>query len=212
MKIISHTQNELVVEDNSAWLSYIMGTAAAVIVFFSVTQHQLRGLYGAACFLLFALIVDRRITFTFDAARRVVRWKGMKMFRNESGSISFDDITDIGTETASSTGGGTTYRLTILTPNGAVAMAYAYAGRNDAYAPLRLQILDFIKPGSHASSGEAGAPSHGLPADLESSIRSLLEQGRKIDAIKLLRSTQQLGLTDAVNRVEEMDRAMKTRA
>jgi len=41
------------------------------------------------------------------------------------------------------------------------------------------------------------------------SIRSLLRQGRKIDAISLMRSGSKISLTEAVERVEEIDKSMK---
>ena len=92
--------------------------------------------------------MDLRRTFNFDAMERTVRWKG-KVFKAESGEIPFDDIIDIGTE---STRAGNrdvlVYRLTIVTPRGAIPMAYAYNGRPDGYSALRGQILEFVKPGS----------------------------------------------------------------
>ncbi len=88
-------------------------------------------------------------------------------------------------------------------------MAYTYTGRLDEYAPLRQQILDFIKPGSYMPSPSQGILSSGIPADLEPSIRSLLAQGRKIDAAELLRSTQQIDLTDAMSRIKALDQSKK---
>ena len=65
----------------------------------------------------------------------------------------------------------------------------------------------------HLEAGEgSGADQDGSNAvgagDLES-IRSLLAQGRKIDAISLVRSGSKISLTEAVERVEEIDRNMK---
>ena len=48
--------------------------------------------------MLCALIMDLRKTFTFDATHRIVRLRGRTVLKAESGEISFDDITDIGTE------------------------------------------------------------------------------------------------------------------
>ena len=39
---------------------------------------------------------------------------------------------------------------------------------------------------------------------------SLLKQGRRIDAIELVRSTQKLGLTEATQRVAQILERMKT--
>ncbi len=209
MYIASQSPTELVVEDSTVWLSWIFGVCAAVIMFFSVTQHQLRGLVGAALFVLFALIVELRTVFTFDATQRVVRWKNLKRFKTETGSISFDEINDIGTESLSGNSGSLTYRLTIITSTGTLPMAYSYTGHNDAYAQLRHQILAFIKPGSEQ---ETGVTAQGIPTDLEPSLRSLLDQGRKIDAIKLLQSSQKLGLSEAVKRVDLLEQSMKAQA
>jgi ribosomal protein L7/L12 len=45
--------------------------------------------------------------------------------------------------------------------------------------------------------------------DDEASIRALLQQGRKVDAIKFVRTNYQLDLTEAVDRVNEIDEKMK---
>jgi len=43
----------------------------------------------------------------------------------------------------------------------------------------------------------------------ETSIQSLLKQGRKVDAIELVRASQHIGLTEAVNLVNSIDEKMK---
>jgi hypothetical protein len=204
MHVTRQTPHELVVEDNSVWLAYVCAAAALVIIFFSIAHNKINGLLSVSLFLLFAMIADRRMTFTFDAMQRVVRWRGEKHFKVESGTIPFDDITDIGTDSWNSDA-GTCFRLTILTKDGSIPMAYVYTGRADAYAPLRQQILAFIRPGSYTPSPSPGILSRGIPADLEPSIRSLLAQGRKIDAITLLRAAQQISLTEAMSRIEALD-------
>lgn len=209
MRITIQTPQELVVQDSSVWLSWVLAACALVVIFFSIAERKMNGLLTAAFFLLCAMIADRRTTFTLDATQRTVRWKGKKFFKVPSGTIPFDDIADIGTEASSDSDVGASYRFTILTRDGSIPMAFSYTGRTDAYAPLRQQILDFIKPGSYMPSPPSGILSSGIPADLEPSIRSLLAQDRKIDAAALLRSTQHIGLTDAMNRIEALDQTMK---
>ena len=127
MRIISQTPQELVVQDSSVWFSYICAASALVIIFFSIAENKINGLLTASFFLLCAIVADRRTTFTFDAMQRVVRWRGKKFLKVESGMILYDDITDIGTE-ASDTDSGTSYRLTIITREASIPMAYAYTG------------------------------------------------------------------------------------
>ncbi|MGB6193459.1 MAG: hypothetical protein WBF42_13415 [Terracidiphilus sp.] len=209
MHIASQSPTELVVEDSAVGLSWIFGVCAIGVMYLSITQHQVRGLIAAALFLLFALIAEVRTTFTFDATERVVRWKTMKRIRIETGSVSFDEISDIGTETVSSSAGAAKYRLAIITANGGLPMALASTANADASTPLRNQVLAFIKPGSEQ---ETGVTASGISTDLEPSLRSLLEQDRKLDAIKLLQSTQHLGLTDAAKRIELLEQSAKAQS
>jgi hypothetical protein len=130
------------------WVSAICAAAALFTLYSVLTRHEPKGLFLVAFFLLFALIMDLRKTFTFDAMQRTVRWHGRKVFKAESGEIPFDDITDIGTETTRAGQRDVSiYRLTIITPRGTIPMAYAYSGQPDGYSTLRAQILNFIKPG-----------------------------------------------------------------
>ncbi len=160
MHIARHTSHELVVVAGTRWVSALCAAAVLFTLYFVITRHDPKGLFLAAFFLLFALIMDLRKTFTFDAAQRVVRWNGRKVFKAESGEIPFDDITDIGTETRRAGGRDVPiYRLTIITPRATIPMAYAFSGQDDGYSSLRGQILDFVKPGSTMLSPEsAGSP------------------------------------------------------
>ena len=158
MHIARQTPQELVVVAGTRWLSAICAGAALFTLYFVITRHETKGpLFLAAFFLLFALIMDLRKTFTFDARQRIVRWNSRKVFKAESGEIPFDDITEIGTEaTRAGDRGVPIYRLTIITPRATIAMAYAYSGHGDRYSTLRGQILDFVKPDSTIQSPEPG--------------------------------------------------------
>ena len=157
MHIVRHTPQELVVVAGTRWVSAICAAAALFTFCVVITRHQPTGLFLAAFFLLFALIMDLRKTFTFDAVRRMVRWNGRKVFKAESGEIPFDDITDIGTESKRAGSRDVpVYRLTVITPGATIPMAYSYNGQPDGYSTLRAQILTFIKPGSTQKLGTAG--------------------------------------------------------
>jgi hypothetical protein len=157
MHIARQTPQELVVVAGTRWISAICAAAALVILYFVITRHEREGLFLVAFFLLFALIMDLRKTFAFDAMQRTVRWNGRRVFKAESGEIPFDDITDIDTEVRRAGARDVPiYRLTIMTPRGAIPMAYAYNGQPDRYSTLRRQILDFVKSGSTIQSPEPG--------------------------------------------------------
>jgi hypothetical protein len=74
---------------------------------------------------------------------------------------------------------------------------------------MRAEILAFLHPGAQGASSAATETASGTGLADEASIRSLLRQGRKIDAVTLLRSTERLSLTAAMQRVNAIDAAMK---
>ena len=113
----------------------------------------------------------------------------------------FSEITGIGMECSTAGNNVLTYRLTILTSDQPVPMSDVYRGDKQGCDSVRAQILEFL----HL---DEGAPSSAGVAH-ENSIQSLLKQGRKIDAIQLMRVSQKIGLTEAVDRVNEIDAKMK---
>jgi ribosomal protein L7/L12 len=80
-------------------------------------------------------------------------------------------------------------------------MSDGYSSNRAHYQALKAEILEFL----HIENSEASSSSVGD----ENSIQSLLKQGRKIDAIQLVRASQEIGLTEAVERVNELDAKMK---
>jgi len=159
----------------------------------------------AAILAIFAMIFDLRKVFTFDGMRRVVRWKGRTILKTESGEIPFDRITNIDTETTTTTNKSATitlYRLAINASGTSIPMAYNYRGVKDGYATVRGRILEFIRPGSQSAAASiVGAAAESL----ESSLRALLRQNRKMDAVALLRSTEDLSLTEAMKRIDAIE-------
>jgi hypothetical protein len=80
------------------------------------------------------------------------------VFKAESGEIRFDEITDIGTEVNRAGNREVpVYRLTIITSQATIPMAYAYSGHEDRYSTLRRQILDFVQHRATHSSEPAGS-------------------------------------------------------
>ena len=158
MHIARQTPQELVVVAGTRWFSAVCAAAALSTLYLVITRHQPKGyLFLPAFLLVFALLMDLRKTFTFNAMHRIVRWNGRKVFKAESGELPFGDITDIGTEARRAGNRGVPiYRLTIITPQGTIPMAYVYRGHPDGYSALRGQILDFVKPGSSKQSPERG--------------------------------------------------------
>ncbi len=201
MKVTRHTASELVVGDSCLWLAAVCLIMAVFPIYAAIASGKKSTMVAAALVAVFSVVWLRKSTFVFDAGQRVVRWKRLRYFNTSSGTISFDDIRDITTETMQNRS-GTLYRLTIITPLASVPLADAYGGGSDKYARLRQEILSFVKP-------QASMPTAGRSQDLESSVRELLLQGRKIDAVTLLRNAEDLDLSAAMQRVEEIELGMK---
>ncbi len=206
MHAVRQSPTELVVKDSSVWMTILFSGIAVALVAGLGFSQPLR-LLVPAFFLLCGIVTARATTFTFDGMRRTVQWSGFKPFKAESGTILFDEIDDIVVEASSNGNGAIAYRLSLKTRQGTVPMAYAYSGSRDGYAALRQQIFAFIKPGLEAPSH--AAHTDGIPSDLESSIRSMLIQRRKIDAIALLRTRERIGLTEAKKRIDALDAKIK---
>jgi hypothetical protein len=201
MHIVRKTNQELVVVDGSIWISVFLLCAAAFMGFQGVAKKTPNWWILVALLALFAFIAWRRETVTFDAARQEVQWVRRRAFSLAGGTVAFSEIKGIALDSMTDNHGVLTYRLTILTAGKPVPMSDGYGGGEGHYESLRKQILEFLGMDKDAQSSAE-------PGD-EASIRSLLMQGRKVDAITAMRARYQLGLAEAVDRVNEIDQKMK---
>jgi hypothetical protein len=208
MHVARQNPTEIVLQDGMMWMSLLFSTAAIAVGVAALVQARPKGLWGVALFLVFAMITARHTTVRFDALQRIATWRSRTLFKMQSGNIPFDEISDIVIDAlASSThSGDITYRLALVTGSGITPLSSSYSGGTRArFESLRQQILDVVKPGAiHLPTGPTSA---GIPANLESSVHVLLAQGRKIDAIELLRSSEHIGLTEAVQRINNLEKA-----
>lgn len=110
------------------------------------------------------------------------------------------------------------YRLAIATASqGTVPMSDEYSsGGLKGYEDLRDTLLHFVRPerGSSAFSAATATlplnPDAARTAALNDSIRGLLQQGRKVDAILLVRQSEHLDLTEATFRVNHIEHELKS--
>jgi len=205
VKIARHSRMELVVKDSNLWLAALFLLVSLISVNWALKDGNKGILVTAGIFLLFALLLAQKSTFVFDAGQRTVHWKRMRFLRVSTGSVLFDEITDVVTETSLSDG-TPSYRLAIVTPTASIPLSESYASNRRRYEEVRETILEFLKPGSRPQPTATDVASR----DLESSVRALLRQGRKIDAVILVRSLANVDLAEAKLRVEAIARKMKT--
>jgi len=204
MKIASQTPAELVISDSTKAIGGIFAGAAGLIALMALKIGDARALFPAGIFLLFAALYQRSLVVIFDAGARSVSLRGRKMLKAEASTIAFDEIEDVITETATSDKGATMYRLAIRTRSGTVPIEVGYGGGRDLHEKIRETILAFLSPGARS-----GAAAEGSSA-IDASVRSMLARGQKIDAIGFLRSTENLSLTEAKQRVEAIEGQKRT--
>ena len=205
MKITRQTDTELEVQDSMLWLGAFFVLVALVLAYAALRSGDRRLLYPGGLFLLFAFISLQKSTFVFDSARRMVTWRVLRYGKTSTGSIDFDALRGVTVDSMpSARSGGSMYRLTLQTTQDPIPLAAAYGGGEKYYAGLRERINGFLKV--HLAQGAAAGDTASVTPELESYIRSLLQQGRKIDAIELLRSHSTMSLTEAQQRIAEMEK------
>jgi hypothetical protein len=198
MRIKRETPMELVVVESSEWFSYVF-LCVAVALFYGVglhgREHTWKAFIPAAVFAAFAAGFFRRTQVTFDNARRQAEWIRRRLFWVKSRTVAFDEIQGVVMESMSGQNNQEIYRLTVLTANGSVPMSDTYSGGKMSHEKLRTKILQFLNL-------EAGDTQDTLD---EATIRSLLAQGRRIDAIQLLCTKKQVGLAAATKMLETIE-------
>lgn len=208
MHALRKTNQAVVFVDSTIWLAILLSAFSLFGAYRSYVQDVRGGFLAVGFLLLCAFLFWRKEIVTFDRGREEVEWTRRRAFKVVSGTIPFSEITGIGMETTTASRGELAYRLTILTHEKPVAMSDVYSGNQGHYESIRQEILAFLHPDAGlAKPGEGADSVSGV--DDEASVVSLLKQGRRIDAIQLVRSTQKISLTEATTRVAHVLEQMK---
>ena len=203
MHVTRKTNQELVVVDSLIWLSVLLLCGFAFLTYRTILEPSGKTYFGLGLALLLALVSLRKETVVFDGTAQQVRWKRLRTLKVATGELPFSAITGIGIEALASGSGGQTYRLAIQTADQPVPMSDVYGNGRAHYEQLQCEILEFLHLDrtKFATENDVGD---------EAPIRSLLMEGKKIEAIKLLRSRHNIGLAEAVDQVGVIEQKMKT--
>lgn len=212
MKIVSQTETEIVVEDSSVWISAVFGVATVALCAWVLTTGQYQLLPAGVLFVVFALVWLRRSRFVFNAGTQSVQWSRLRMISKRSGSIAFADISDIVIEGPGADRTGRLCRLAIRTSTGAATpMSDVFDIAPESGTALRTTLLNLVQSPARSLSASAANADAARTQQLNDSIRSLLIQGKKIDAILLVQQSEHLNLTEATFRVNQVANQMGTR-
>ena len=202
MTVQRNTEGVLVVQNSTLWLSAVFGVLGVIMIAAAFFSGDKRLAAPALVMGLFAVLCLSKYTFVFDSTQRMVRWQIMRFGKRRAGSMPFDAVKDVVLQSEPGKSGRPTYRLAMLTAEGSMPLSSGYGDTSDRCLALQSQILQLLRPGQTVA---ATAPATSIAAHLDSSVRTLVAQGRKIDAIKLLTSTG-MNLTDAKQRADEIEK------
>jgi hypothetical protein len=214
MRIVRQTESELVVEDSSLWMTVLCALCAVFIFWIALTHGQYKTMISGGIFLLIGLVCLRKATFVLSAKAQSIRWTRLRMGRIKTGNIAFSDVQDIVIESTIASGARLRCRLSIRTGAGTTPMSDGYSASQDHAATVRATLLDFVLTASGAkTAGDANTVNTDAirTRQLNDSIRSLLLQGKRIDAILLVQQSEHLDLTEATYRVNQVASQMGTK-
>lgn len=201
MKARTQPDGTLVIDhDRVRWARVFLGVAAPCALYLlqaasagTLRTERAAGVaLGFATCLVTAAVLWERARFTVDPRRRVILWRRRWGWSYREGTIPFDAVREVLVQASPADDGSSSRRVVLRLEDGSdlpLTAGFLHDSHNavvDLAGTLR------------AAVGRPSAPD-GL--DL---VRALLRDGRRIDAIKLLRETQGLSLEEASKRVRQL--------
>lgn len=197
-----NTDGVVVITNSTVWLSAVCGLLVGILTYAAFSSGDNRLFRPAIVMVGFAVVFLNNYIFVFDATQRTVRWQRMRFGWSRTGSMPFDAVKDVVLQSEPGKSGRPTYRLALLTAEGSMPLSSGYGDTYERCLATQSQILQLLRPGQPAA---AAPPATSIAASMDSSVRTMVAQGRKIDAIKLLTSMG-MNLTEAKQRVDEIEK------
>jgi len=188
--------------DSSLWTKWLIGatlvligTAAYDYFIGARGDERLIGLLaGAATTALSALVMLEQSTFRVDPRSRLIEWEQRWGFRRRAGITPFADIKHVSAERPIGDSGVPSRRVCLHLADGSL-LPVTVGYRTDAD-----QKITKAAEALRTALGQDAVPS---PAE---SARVMIEQGRTVEAIKILVEREGLSLADAKHRVDQIRR------
>jgi len=187
------------VYDSSFWsklaaTATVLLLAAAAYDYFAGTgrDHRIIGLLASAATLgLTAIVMLEQSLFRFDPLLQSIDWQQRWAFRHRRGTLAFGDVRHVGLERPIGDQGVPSHRVVLHLANGEVLPVTV------GYRPDDDQSI------ARAADTVRRVLGHAPPSAAESA-RRLIEQGRTIDAVRLLAEWEGLSLTEAKAQVDRL--------
>ena len=170
---------------------FVLGQFLLVLLGMIETEHPVWTMPVIATISLgCALVFFRRDRNTFDAAARRLIWSKWTPLGRTSGMVSYDDITNVTIETMSGIDSASTARVVIHTAADKIPLTVHYSASIASWEPVAIRIRQLV-----------GLSTADVTND---SLRAMVAEGRKIDAIRHLREKSGMSLADAKHAVEQL--------
>lgn len=193
MRITENTPVRLTLRDRTLWISVVCFAAAGFeVAWFATHCGEWSQLVPAAVAVAFGLAFLHATDVTFDKIGRTCTVRRFDFIRAMRKQFAFHDIMDIKIEVCPGTDSdGISCRLSLVTVSGVVPLTTGYEPDLSRHNTMRDTLLDAL----------CGNDPRPAPVD---PILGLVEEGRVIDAIKVLRLRDGLSLTAARARINEI--------
>lgn len=201
MTIDERPDGTVIVTYDSRGLSVFMLALAGLFVLVAAYDasfgdrgtSRLVGLLGSATTgLLVAMVFLERAWFEFSPVTRIVTWRRRWALQQRSGTMPFNSIQSVLVERPIGDEGTPSRRVTLRTTSGdEIPMTVGYRPDGDD-AIVRIAERIRVVLGHEANTTHIDA------------VKTLIAAGRQIEAIKMLRESEGLTLTEAKQRVERI--------
>jgi hypothetical protein len=182
------------------FMAVFLGTAAYDVFIGTRGTDRLIGLLGAsATCLVIAVVFLETASFEFSTPTHLVTWRRRWGLRQRSGTMPFGAIQSVMVERPIGDDGTPSRRINLRMMDGAtVPLTVGYRPDSDGEI---LTVADRIRV----------VLGHNAEETRSDDVASLIAAGKTIEAIKILRETEGLSLTDAKQRVDELRRKASSR-
>jgi ribosomal protein L7/L12 len=158
----------------------------------TTANESFSGSIGAAGFFFVAyLAIYEDSRFSFDKSRRTVIWQRRTLFSRKSGVVPFSQVDAVLAEALADSDGSVTRRLALRTKNGVIPFSRAYTGDPDG---------EMIRVAADLN----GLFGHQPAAEVKSAIEEMLDAGREIDAVRMIRAERGTSLSMAREEVTRL--------
>ena len=193
MRVVKNTSTTLRLRDHTFWISLICFAGAAFLLGYVALHGEMRPLIAVALFVVFGLAFLRSTEVAFDKAACTCTLSRLDVFRVRRRMFRFDEIKNVKVEVEpmNSDRQMMSCRLCLVTASDTVPLTATYEPDEVRYRAMREAIMDAVF--AKGTKPVAADP-----------VEALVQEGRLVDAIRMLREREGLDLTTAKARVEEM--------